>query len=104
MKTTILTIILVLGVIVLANAQSTGKGTFSLGGDVAYSHLKTANAESHSQNYDIVLMAGYFVENNVQLGLGLGYTTQVSRDATNAKSRSEGMAVAPFALYRQGNR
>ncbi|GAA4038906.1 hypothetical protein GCM10022409_25710 [Hymenobacter glaciei] len=84
MKKTILSAFL-LSAAQLAHAQSIPAGTISLGGSVGYSRStsktsgtsgnNTSSTETNSSQFNISPSVGYFVLDNLQVGLNLGYSS-----------------------------
>lgn len=90
----------------LSNAQIT-KGTSYLSGQVGYYHNENNKFETNNKNDVIRILptAGYFVNNNLAVGLGIGYKSAVTKyNVGNAgisnileiKDTDNAFVVAPF--------
>ena len=94
-----------------ANAQ-TEKGKFILGGTIGYSSNKSEGSTSSQKetNLDLLPSAGYFVRENLALGLGIGYSRSI-RDVNyksepsvhyayyNRKDITNYFAISPFIRH-----
>lgn len=84
----------------LSNAQI-AKGTTYLSGQVNYSSTQDNNTDAKDESFTITPTVGYFVANNVAVGLGVGYENG-SRTRVNAvnsletKISTDAFVVAPF--------
>lgn len=78
-----------------ASAQ-TEKGKVLVGGSIGFGTEKSdvSGAES-STSFDIAPKAGYFVSDNIVIGLGLGY----EYDKSASDYKSDYVSVAPFGRY-----
>lgn len=84
----------------LSNAQI-AKGTTYLSGQVGYSSTQDNNTDSKVEDFTIVPTVGYFVGNNVAVGLGVGYantsnTTTSALTNVETKLSTDAFVVAPF--------
>ena len=98
MKKLILSIALLSGVAFTTQAQ-TEKGKFILGGNASYSTSKTdAEGAKASHNFSIVPNVGYFVNDNIAVGTGIGYQSSKASVASTT-GKQEAFVVAPFARH-----
>ncbi|SMC59766.1 outer membrane beta-barrel protein [Pedobacter nyackensis] len=91
-----------------AKAQ-TEKGTIILGGNVSFStHKYKIGQNEQKMNYSYAsLRSGYFVNNNLAIGLGLIYNHTISKSNANvldgnkiqSKQTRQSYGLAPFARY-----
>lgn len=102
MKKLVLTMIVGLGFGMFANAQ-TDKGTITIGGNFGYDYSKVVDVDGHVQNYSIMPKIGYLVQDNLELGLGLGYAGSTDTDSFDVKSTIGEFAVAPYLRKFYGN-
>lgn len=90
----------------LSNAQI-AKGTVYLSGQAEYSHTERNNVNSDVKGdvVRIIPTAGYFVDSNLAIGLGLGYESAVSKfkigdpsihNVLITKNTNNAFIVAPF--------
>ena len=84
----------------LSNAQI-AKGTTYLSGQVGYSSTQNNNNDDKVEDFTVVPTVGYFVANNVAVGLGVGYTnssTTTNSAITNVETKfsTDAFVVAPF--------
>lgn len=90
----------------LSNAQIT-KGTSYLSGQVEYYHNEKNEFEAKTKDDVIRILptAGYFVDNNLAIGLGVGYKSAVTKYTVNGfeflntieiKNTDNAFVVAPF--------
>lgn len=92
-----------LGFVGLASAQTTDRGTFITGGNVQYNYQKTVDVDGNIQDYAILPNVGYFVQDNLAVGLGFGYAGKTEEDADKIKSVNGEFTVAPYARLYKGN-
>lgn len=89
-----------------ANAQ-TEKGKIILGGSIGYSSSKynSNNIDGKQTSFDLVPSVGYFVKDNLALGLGIGYSevTFTSNDRSEfllyQKNKTDYFIVSPFIRH-----
>lgn len=64
----------------LATHAQTEKGKFIVGGTIGYSSTKYDNEQNDNKqtNLDLLPSAGFFVSENLALGLGIGYSRNVN--------------------------
>src|SRR5690606_23452266 len=95
MKKLLLSIALLGGVVLTSQAQ-TDKGDVILGGNVSFNTIKTdASGANSSYDLSIVPNVGYFVDDNIAIGTGIGY--QTSRlDEASELGKTEAFVIAPF--------
>lgn len=103
MKKLFFTLIAGLGLVTVSNAQTTDKGTFMLGGNVSYQYSKVDGVKGEKQGYAILPQAGYFIQDNFALGLGLGYAGSTDKNDAGSKIVSGEFSVAPFARLYKGD-
>lgn len=98
MKKLLLSIALLGGVVLTSQAQ-TDKGDVILGGNVSFNTIKTdASGANSSYDLSIVPNVGYFVDDNIAIGTGIGY--QTSRlDEASELGKTEAFVIAPFGRY-----
>ncbi|MBX2898080.1 MAG: porin family protein [Cyclobacteriaceae bacterium] len=99
--------IVVMGVSMLiffqvAKAQTT-QGTVSVGGSFQVSTYKdqnySQNFEYSSSSVEFNPIAGYFIKDNLEVGVQLGISTSQAKIGTNDPSRGSSFAMGPFARY-----
>ena len=83
----------------LSNAQI-AKGTTYISGQVGYEGVKDNNFDRSEDTFKIIPTVGYFVSNDVAVGLGVGYATTADK-YTNAldqkvKNSTSAFVVEPF--------
>lgn len=103
MKKILLTMIAGLGIAGLATAQTTDKGTFITGGNVSYNYQKVVDRDGNVQDYSILPNVGYFVQDNLAVGLAVGYTDTTKEDSDKIKNVSGEFTVAPYARLYKGD-
>src|SRR5690606_19194954 len=98
MKKLLLSIAL-LGGVVLTSQGQTDKGDVILGGNVSFNTIKPdASGANSSYDLSIVPNVGYFVDDNIAIGTGIGY--QTSRlDEASELGKTEAFVIAPFGRY-----
>jgi hypothetical protein len=95
MKKLLLSVVAVAGLAFGANAQ-TEKGKVVLGGSVGFNTTKVEGAAKSNVSFNVIPSVGYFVGNNVSVGLGIGY----DYDKANSASRlNQAFVLAPNARY-----
>lgn len=92
-----------LGFGLVVNAQSTDKGQVLVGGNASYNYSKVVDVNGNNQTYSIIPQVGYFVKDNLALGLGIGYSGATQIDAQDVKSITGEFAIAPFARQYAGS-
>lgn len=100
MKKIWMTFILIGGLFSLAEAQ-TVQGTFTVGGGVSYSSGKEENiygGEVKSSTFSFRPSIGYFVVDNLAVGVNLGLTSGKQEQGSSTFKTSE-FQVGPFARY-----
>lgn len=95
MKKLLLSLVAVSALAFSTQAQ-TEKGKFMLGGNVSFDSKKTDadNAKSNT-SFRIVPSVGYFVDNNIAVGTGIGY----AYDKTIGGTQNQAFVVSPFGRY-----
>lgn len=105
MKKLFLMTVAALTVGLAANAQ-TEKGKMMLGGQIGFDHSKVKDADNSAYSFTIAPSIGYFVGNNVAVGLGLGYqydeNTSLASSIFDAASLNV-FQVSPFARMYKGD-
>ena len=102
MKKLLLTMIAGLGFGLVVNAQSTDKGNLMLGGNASYNYSKVVDLDSNKQTYSIIPQVGYFVKDNLAIGLGIGYAGATQIDASDIKTITGEFSIAPYARQYAG--
>jgi len=98
MKKVILSIALLSGIAFTTQAQ-TEKGKFLVGGNVSYSTVKSdADNAKASHNFSIVPNVGYFVNDNIAVGTGIGYQSSKASQAS-LTGKQEAFVISPFGRY-----
>ncbi|MFB5946668.1 outer membrane beta-barrel protein [Albibacterium profundi] len=98
MKKLLLSIALLGGVVLTSQAQ-TDKGNFILGGTVSYNTVKSdASGANSAYDFSVAPNVGYFVDDNIAIGTGIGYQTSRLDEASNV-GKTEAFVVAPFGRY-----
>lgn len=102
----ILTLAMLSAFALAANAQ-TEKGKTIAGGSIGYSNSKSNNDATESKQNSLTLLPsiGYFVKNNLALGLGIGYSriTEQNSEKTqyllNQKNTTDYFMISPFIRH-----
>ena len=94
MKKLLLSIIAVAGLAFSSNAQ-TEQGKWVLGGAVSFTSEKAEGADKANTEFSIIPSVGYFVANDISVGVGVGYTS--SKDIGFEKTSA--FIVSPFGRY-----
>lgn len=89
-----------------ANAQ-TEKGKTIVGGTIGYSNDKNNNdhVDSKQTTFTLLPSIGYFIKDNLALGLGIGYssvtanTSEKSEFLMNQKNKTDNFIVSPFIRH-----
>lgn len=98
MKKLLLSFALLGGVVFTSQAQ-TDKGDFMLGGNVSFNTIKSdASGAKSSYDLSIVPNIGYFVDDNIAVGTGIGYQT-ARLDEASEFGKTEAFVIAPFGRY-----
>jgi len=98
MKKLVLSLVAVAGLVYGANAQ-TEKGKIILGGNVGFNSTKVEGAAKSDFSFSVVPSVGYFVDNNIAIGTGIGYTYNKEVSDNNL---NQAFKVAPFGRYYVG--
>ena len=101
MKKLFLTLSAAVALTFAANAQ-TEKGKTILGGTVSYDYSDVKDVDGNVQNFSIIPSVGVFVNDNVAVGLGIGYTWG-QEDNGETKTQLGEFSVAPYARLYKGN-
>src|SRR5690606_3729416 len=101
MKKLLLTLTAAAAVTFAANAQ-TEKGKTLLGGTVSYDYSNVKDVDGNDQSFSIIPSVGVFVNDNVAVGLGVGYAWSQDDNGT-IKSQSGEFSAAPFARLYKGD-
>src|SRR5690554_4813314 len=98
MKKLILSIALLSGIAFTTQAQ-TEKGKFIIGGNVSYNSVKTdADGAKASHDFSIVPNVGYFVNDNIAIGTGIGFETSKASSASQF-GKTDAFVIAPFGRH-----
>lgn len=85
-----------------ASQAQTEKGKFIVGGGLGFDTESVKDADNKSTSFNIMPSAGYFVADNIAVGLGLGY--QWNKVEDTAEEATTGVfAVAPFGRWYSAN-
>ena len=101
MKKLFLTLTAAAAVTFAANAQ-TEKGKTVLGGTVSYDHSSVKDVDGNTQGFSIIPSVGVFVDDNVAVGLGVGYAWEQDDNGT-IKAQNGEFSVAPYARLYKGD-
>src|SRR3546814_697355 len=82
MKKLFLTLTAAAAVTFAANAQ-TEKGKTLLGGTVSYDYANVKDVDGNAQSFSIIPSVGVFVNDNVAVGLGIGYAWSQDDNGTS---------------------
>lgn len=85
-----------------ANAQ-TEKGKFMLGGQVSYDGQTVKDSDIKENSFSIVPNVGYFVADNIAVGLGLGYHWNKAEVDDNSSNTVSAFQLAPFGRMYSNN-
>lgn len=89
-------LVAVLAVAGLTASAQTEKGKILVGGSIGLGTEKSdVDGAESTVNFEIVPKVGYFVSNNIAVGLGLGYEYNKFSD----DSKEDQVTVAPFGRY-----
>ncbi|WP_035561257.1 outer membrane beta-barrel protein [Hymenobacter sp. IS2118] len=92
----------------LAQAQSISAGTVSLGGSIGYSRqtdsqdLGMGQVDVTNSRFQIAPAVGYFVADNLAIGLNLGYSASrltFSQSSSNDLDAATSFQVGPYVQY-----
>lgn len=103
MKKLLFTVLVGAGLMSMAQAQSTDKGKWLVGGQVSYDFKNVKDVDGNQQNYAIVPQVGYFLSKDVAVGLGVGYKGSFQENAAGLQNTSDEFVLAPFGRYYKGN-
>ncbi|MFD1628816.1 outer membrane beta-barrel protein [Pseudopedobacter beijingensis] len=95
MKKLLLSIAVLSGLAFTTQAQ-TEKGNFILGGSVGFNTSKVDGASKSDVDFNVVPNIGYFLNDNIAIGTGVGYKYAKS---VTLKEQGEAFVVAPFGRY-----
>lgn len=88
-----------LGGVIFSSQAQTEKGKFLTGGNVSYSTSKSdAEGAKSSHSFSIVPNVGYFVDDNIAVGTGIGYESSKSNVASQV-GKQEAFVISPFGRY-----
>lgn len=85
-----------------ANAQ-TEKGKFMLGGQVSYDGQSVKDSDIKINSLSILPNVGYFVADNIAVGLGLGYQWNKTENNENSSETGSAFQLAPFGRMYSNN-
>jgi len=99
MKKLLLTSVCFLFLMAGALAQTTS-GTFALGGGISFtaSTEETTGEDQKTTQFQFIPSAGYFVADNLMVGINLNLLSQKGKQGT-AETKFSQFAVGPFARY-----
>jgi opacity protein-like surface antigen len=86
---------------IVSNAQ-TGRGKLFVGGDVGFSsstEQRGTLTDRRETDFSVVPSVGYFVVDNLAIGLGVGYSQRRTELSANDKVINSGFVLAPFVRY-----
>jgi outer membrane protein len=100
MKNVLPVIALMIAFIVESNAQTT-QGHLSIGGSIGVTNTKeeTNGEDIRTTQFRFQPSAGYFVIDNLMVGLNLNLTAQKSDDGFGGDDKVNSFSVGPFARY-----
>ncbi|MFB2118903.1 outer membrane beta-barrel protein [Parapedobacter sp. 2B3] len=101
MKKLFLTLSAAVALTFAANAQ-TEKGKTILGGTVSYDYSNVKDVDGNDQSFSIIPSVGVFVNDNVAVGLGIGYAWGQDDNGTT-KTQAGEFSAAPFARLYKGD-
>lgn len=85
-----------------ASQAQTEKGKFIVGGGLGFDTESVKDTDNKSTSFNIMPSAGYFVADNIAVGLGLGY--QWSKTEEGVDESTTGLfSVAPFGRWYSAN-
>lgn len=88
-----------LGGVVFSSQAQTDKGDWMLGGNISYNTVKTDAPDANSSyDFSVVPNIGYFIDDNIAIGTGIGYQT-ARLDRESILGKTEAFVVAPFGRY-----
>jgi outer membrane protein len=100
MKKVLLVFSLLVASLAVANAQTT-QGTISLGGSMGVTNTKDEDdgEDTRTSEFRFQPSAGYFVIDNLMVGLGLSVVTGKEDDGFGGDDKYSSFLVGPFARY-----
>ncbi|WP_262248276.1 porin family protein [Parapedobacter soli] len=101
MKKLFLTLSAAVALTFAAQAQ-TEKGKTILGGTVSYDYSNVKDVDGSVQSFSIIPSVGVFVNDNVAVGLGIGYAWGQEDNGTN-KTKIGEFSAAPYARLYKGD-
>src|SRR5690554_766681 len=88
-----------LGVVIFSSQAQTEQGKFIVGGNVYYNSSKSdAAGAKASHEFSIVPNVGYFVNDNIAVGTGIGYESRKA-SVSGDFGKTESFVVSPFGRY-----
>lgn len=98
----LLTSLLLFGLITVSHAQF-NEGAKAIGGGLSYTSYKVKNGGANNpeeQSFALNLNGGYFLRNQLEVGLQLGISSEKSKHWGNQESKSNLFSFGPYArLY-----
>lgn len=85
-----------------ASQAQTEKGKFIVGGGLGFDTESIKDTDDKSTSFNIMPSAGYFVSDNIAVGLGLGYQWNKVEDGTDEATTGV-FTVAPFGRWYSAN-
>lgn len=100
MKKLLPVIIVMIASLIESNAQ-TSQGSLSFGGSIGVTNSKDEDAGEDTQNFQFRFQpsAGYFVIDNLMVGLNLSLTVEKEDDGLGGDDKVNTFLVGPFARY-----
>ena len=89
-----------------ASQAQTEKGKFIVGGGLGFDTESVKDTDNKSTSFNIMPSAGYFVADNIAVGVGLGYQwnkAEYNAESSIAEQASSSFAVAPFGRWYSTN-
>lgn len=81
----------------------TEKGKWMVGGNASYDLEKVQDVDGNKQSYAIQPTVGFFIQDNLALGLGLGYAGNFEKSSTGLETTSGEFTLMPFARMYKGD-
>lgn len=85
-----------------ASKAQTEKGNFVIGGGVGFNTESVKDADDKATSFNILPSVGYFVSDNISVGLGLGYSWNKEENETN-EATAGAFSIAPFSRWYSAN-
>lgn len=85
-----------------ASQAQTEKGNFVLGGGLGFNTESVKDTDDKATSFNILPSVGYFVSENISVGVGLGYAWGKTEDGVDETTGGV-FAVAPFSRWYSAN-